>query len=181
MIRQRASWVFALSCTVCALVLSGGQVPNSRSEPVKDTSYGDLTDKEHCLQNLVISFERRDINGYDAILHPDFEFVLVRGDRYDREHELMGTKATFNAVSGITMDIGDGEWARIEETNGAKCAGCWETIRILDYTVVTKDKEREPETYHCKIRLVAAPIDDAGVTRYKLRVWQDLQFEPSEP
>jgi hypothetical protein len=174
MIRQRASWVFALSCTVCALVLSGGQVPNSRSEPTKDTTYVDLTDKEHCVQNLVTSFERRDINGYDAILHPDFEFVLVRGDRYDREHELGGVKVVFNTVSGITMNIGDGEWARIEETNGAKCAGCWETIRMLNYTVVPKDKERKPETYHRKIRLVVAPIDDAGVTRYKLRVWQDL-------
>lgn len=158
---------------VCFLFVAHGQVLRSQSEPVGNLTYGDLTEREHCVQNLVLSWQDRNIERFETLLHAKYEVIFSDGQRLNREVAIKATKTFFDAVSKVNVEIGKGEWTGIDSESGAPCPGCWETIRDLSYTVVPINGER-PETHKQKIRLVVAPSEEKGIARYRIRVFEHL-------
>jgi hypothetical protein len=172
--------LFSLLLAAVFMLRAWAQMPGARSELVKDPTYADLSEKEHCIGNLTLSCQERSLERFEELLHPNYEYVHHSGTRFDREFELRSTKTIFETSSKVNMQIGEGEWAQINEESGAACSGCWETIRDFSYVAVsTKVKGGKSEITNARLRLVVAPIEEGGTIRYKLRVFE-LRKSPSE-
>ena len=58
----------------------------SQKPPSSEDEYGDLTEKEHTIKNLVLSYKNRGIEKYEELLCADYLWFLQEGD-YEPEED----------------------------------------------------------------------------------------------
>lgn len=144
--------IFAVLLTVLGVSITAPASHASGQDSVahRDSIYGDLSDREHCVRNYALCIEREDIEAYASIFQDDCEFMTVMG-KIDllgdtlqestirtrgllQELELM--KGMFGAASEIHFSFEPGAWSRVDSLAGKACLDCWETHRKTAYSVV---------------------------------------------
>ena len=163
---------FVLMSALCLGLLFGGEHVQAGS--IEKTQYGDLTDKEHCIRNYVLSYRDRDIARTDEVLHDDYVFCAsdLKGDM-SRKAELQQLKNMFDAFTIFGLDIQAGEWNPVSEFRGAKCEGCWETARGYVLVYSDLDKPAKIHVANSRFRVIVAPVTEQGATHYKIRAIED--------
>lgn len=113
--------------------------PDPGDPPVPPASYEDLSARWHVLNNVEVSYNKRNINKYDELLDLEFVFFLSPGDvggeipaQWDRATEILYNTRLFDPnydnpqCRSIQMDIQMPEdksrisWVEIEPTPGEK-------------------------------------------------------------
>ncbi len=158
----------------CLAAFVHGQTGEERT--IERIPYGDLTDKEHCIRNYVLSYRDRDINRMDEVLHNDYVYCAsgIKGEM-TRKAELEQAEDMFETLTIFGPDVHGGNWNPTSEFRSQKCEGCWETVR--GYVLVYSDVEK-PATVNVaksRFRVIVAPVMDEGVTRYKIRAIEDTR------
>ena len=164
-----------------AVAFVGGCSDDSSGPSGGKSPYGDLTEKEHCITNLVVSHELSNISRYAEILHSNYILFGMKwglfGDEIgtlDYSEDIDVTEQLFRA-SMVHLDIGDGAWSAMSEVAGDPCADCWETTREYRFEAYFPADE---VTYISTniIKLIVVPIDDNGTKRYNIRLVYDISI-----
>ncbi len=115
-------------------------------EPVPPPAWGDLTEKEHTLKNLVQSYTYRDIEHYQELLHAEYVWFLQDGDYepgednyFVRQKDINMTSNMFDAANAqyepvidkLTLDIDPADWYSVSSIGEKDCEDgeCWQTER----------------------------------------------------
>ncbi len=121
-------------------------------DPVPPPEWGDLTEREHTLGNLVLSYTHRDIEHYSELLHDDYLWYLQAGDYepgqdnyFFRQPDINMTRNMFLAANGqyepvidkLTLDIDPADWYPVPKIGERDCEDgeCWQTERGYRITV----------------------------------------------
>jgi len=144
----------------------------------RDSIYGNLSDREHCVRNYALCIEREDIEAYASIFHDDCEFMTVMGKLdlgpggglqeseirtrgLPEELELM--KGMFGVASEIHFAFESGIWSRVDSIAGKPCSDCWQTNRKTEYSLVFNappDGEAPPSVSGSnRIWMNVSPVD----------------------
>lgn len=163
-----------IATSLCVGVFLRGDHIQARS--IEKIQYGDLTDKEDCIRNYVLSYRDRNLTRLAEVLHEDYVFCGsdAKGES-PRKFELDQNKGIFEQLTIFGLDIRPGEWKPVSECRGKGCEGCWETTRgyLLVYSNPEKPATACVATSH--FRVVVAPVTADGLTRYKIRAIEDVQ------
>jgi len=188
--RSRLFLVFAVLLIVAMPALVGCRDDNPVTPKKSTSSYADLTEPEHVIENLLQSYEDRNYERFCELLKdPEYLFFLQPRDVYPVGDEYWTlaedcdiTRRMFLAAMGapegsdpkvdrLELIITDGAWTDIDSIGSEECTGCKRTERIYDITLVIGET-----TYlgNDIIGVYVQPVDDGGVTRYKIRRIYDL-------
>ncbi len=161
-------------------VLNAAPAPHASGQDSvahRDSIYGDLSDREHCVRNYALCIEREDIEAYASIFRDDCEFMTVMGNLdlgtggpqeseirtrgLPQELELM--KGMFGVASEIHFAFEPGIWSRVDSIAGKPCSVCWQTNRKTEYSIVFNappDGEAPPSVSGSnRIWMYVSPVD----------------------
>lgn len=137
--------------------------------------YGDLTDREHCIQNLVVSYKMRRIDEYEKILSPDYIWygskwgiVGEETDVLDYAEDVDGTELLFERAVGLDLDIDGGSWSAVEKIGEQPCTDCWETERGYHCEIQFPGDDTIYISQH-HVKFIVVPFDEGGTTKYRIR------------
>lgn len=176
-IRVTFKWILTMGLIVSfslAPTLSGV----ARSESDAKPTYGDLTQKEHCMRNLALSYTNQDIERFKELLHERYVYIVSETKTRSRNYTINAVNYMFDNSSKIYAEITEGEWEPITTFAGESCPGCWSTNREFTMKIGTPGvKENELRT---KCRFIVVPVEESGVVKYKLRGEESPEFGPEE-
>jgi hypothetical protein len=138
---------------VCLLALCSSPAceDDTVTPPPPQTTYGNLTQRSHVLNNLEVSYNRRHLNKYEELLDQDFVFYFYSGDvggnvpaQWSRLEEMEASRHLFDpnyvdsdpsdgireACTKIDMDVKweDGlQWQEVPQGDGEK----WYTATVF--------------------------------------------------
>ncbi len=93
---QRAAGLIAL----LALAAGCTTVDPAKPDPVPETTYDWPDTREQLMANFVQAYQEMDYEEYEACLHPDFRFVFIGGDIWERVQDLVSTENMFDGNQG---------------------------------------------------------------------------------
>ncbi len=145
----------ALACmlimSMCAMLgcIFGPENKKERPPEPPELKYEDLTEKEHVVFNLVLSYKKLDIEHYAELLHEDYIWYNQEGSDPEfltRDQDIDATNGIFNSkkfghpdenkrILRLQLEIWDGSWSTIDSLEGQPCADCWYTRRLYDITL----------------------------------------------
>ena len=169
---RAALLVLAISITICV----NGCSDETGGPAGEKSPYRDLTDKESCVTNLIVSHILKNIERYAELLSADYQWHGAKWGLYsdplgslDRAEDIDLTSWIFQNTAAIELDISESEWISIEEIEGLPCAGCWETQRY--YTFTTQDAlDGAIEHAEHYVRIVVMAVEADGEDEYRIRV-----------
>jgi len=188
--RTRFLWM------VCVLIIVMGAVACEEEalEPEPETepgSYTDLTQPDHVVQNMLQCYKDRNVERYLELLYdPDYLFCYQEKDvepggeecltllfDYDVTRRIfLAAKGTPEgsdpALDGLDLFLADGSWAPVDSIGGEPCNGCMFTKRLYTISVTIGETIY---MFSDDIALGIKPVDDNGVTRYKILRAIDLE------
>ncbi|MBN1885471.1 MAG: hypothetical protein JW876_08115 [Candidatus Krumholzibacteriota bacterium] len=122
----------------CAAVALAGCGEDSAVEP-RDGSlaaWPDRTEREDCIETILLAYEHRDAGRYADLLHPDFEWHLQPGDAgvfgvssWDKSMEFQLTGRLFDLAIMLELTIQPAGWDTISTVGAVPCPGCLKTTR----------------------------------------------------
>lgn len=142
--------------------------------------FGDLSEKEHCISNLMLSYTKRDIEKFSELLHADYHYygfdnTIVRNAQEEREK----TELLFSKYILLSIDIDPGSWTETTEISGTPCVNCWESTR--KYTITGQSSEDEDVLSGSGYtRFVIAQDEEDGKPKYRILAIFDLGHELPE-
>lgn len=156
--------------------------PDVEPPPIPSIDWDDLTDKQHCINNLVLSYKHRQIEPYKELLHPSYEWYLQDRDAEEFNQELMdyaedvgATDNIFNQAIVLELTIVEGSWEATDTVGTEYWPGSWFTTR--EYYIQAKFPGSDIlYSGHDLVEFVVVPVDDSGTTKYKLRIARDIDF-----
>jgi hypothetical protein len=157
---------------VAVLTVLAVPVVSVRSNASEKATYGDLTQKEHCLHNLVLSLNDRDIGKYKQVLGDNFE-ETVGEKTITRDEDIAATKTMLEDATAIRVELTEGEWTPLATYSGEACDGCWATTREMTLKVVSA-RVGEAES-SMKLRFIVVPVEESGVVKFKLRAMEAVE------
>lgn len=166
--------LFVVPLLLAYLLIIPAQAANTQAPPVEEPDYFDLTEQEHCIRNYVMSINRRNIDEYGRVLHEDFQQIVdpEREHTIDRVKDVAVMRSQFGLERlVVAIAVQKGEWNPVDEIDGVKCDGCWETTR--EYTIIASTRKADHAT-NSRSRFVVAPVTEGEATIYKLRLVQDI-------
>lgn len=197
--RYTATWI-----STVMLLYSFGCILSPKEDPAppdKDpVVFMDLTEKEHVIFNLELSYAERDIDEFSKLLLKvdDTYNDLTYADGYyfynqDVETELeefllrdteitytgnmflaaKGTKAKpeHQVLDDLTLEIGDGSWMPSDEIFGEPCEDCWYTQRSYELWIYYGEDSKYAMD---NIQFYIVPVDEGDVTIYKIAIAKDI-------
>jgi hypothetical protein len=189
-IRSLMTYILVLSM-IC---LSGCILdPKEDPKPPDDSKpkYGDLTKKEHVIDNLVQSYKDRNINRYEELLldpgylwYPQDRDVKPGDDKFwSRDQDIRTVGRMFNAAMGqpdegypeierLDLRIEDGTWYQVENIGEEPCPGCWMTERIYHIEAVIGETTYIGDD---DVMFYITPFEKGGKTIYQIKRADDLQ------
>lgn len=177
-IRVTSKWILTLGLIVC-LILAFPLRGRGRAESDAKPVYGDLTQKEHCLHNLALSYTNQDIDRFKELLHEDYVYV-ISGNKptktRSRKYTINAVNYMFDTSTKIRAEITDGEWKPITRFSGEACPDCWSTSRKFIMRVDSPDVKVKEFSTEC--RFIVAPVEESGAVKYKLRGEECPEFGP---
>ncbi len=198
--RSRPVSVWPLLLAALLIPIAGCE-DSSPSKPAPDTvTFGDLTEKEHIIINLELSYEELNFDQFSRLL-------LSEGDTYNGStyangyywynqpgtvgseeyiplsDELARTYNMFRAAQGdpvkdnhpviyrLTLSLTDGAWTPVEELWSEPCEDCWYTERGYELFL---DLEWTDVQALDNVQLYIVPVDEGGTKIYKIAVARDV-------
>lgn len=102
--------------------------------------FGDLSEKEHCISNLMLSYTKRDIERFSELLHEDYRYYGVNKTiEWDAREEHEKTAILFSRAIILSIEIEPGSWIKTPEIFGSPCVNCWESTRRYTLTGQTSE------------------------------------------
>ena len=150
-----------------------------RSESDTKLTYGDLTQKEHCMRNLALSYTNQDIDRFKELLHERYLYIITEKKTTkmrSRKYIINAVNYMFDNAIKIRAEITEGEWEPITTFSGDACPGCWSTKREFIMRIDSPDAKEQEFSTEC--RFIVAPVEASGVVKYKLRGEECPEFGP---
>jgi hypothetical protein len=179
--------LFSLIGPGCILNPTDEKIP-----PKVDDVYGDLTNKDHVIKNLVKSYNEANIDEYTKIIHDDYLFynqakdVAGGADPFVlRDADVAATSNLFQAKNGtypnpdmlvdkLELKLYTGSWESITEFEGNPCEDCWQTTREY-YITVQMNSGNTTYIGNDLVKLTVVPVMEGDKKLYKLRRMDDIQ------
>lgn len=102
--------------------------------------FGDLTEKEHCILNLMLSYAEKDINKFSDLLHVDYSYWMGKEKKWGAQEEKEKTKHLFNNAKSLTIKIDSGSWDKVDDFLRLPCKNCWASTRAYTITSQLSDE-----------------------------------------
>jgi hypothetical protein len=167
----------AVAAAVLASGCSENEGPSTGVNP-----YRDLTEREDCIDNLIISHKRKDIEEYATLLHEEYIWYGGKWGLFsdelgslDRIEDIDLTEEIFQNTLQLDLDIDGGVWEEIDEAGGNPCTDCWGTIRAYHFLARDAAEERYWMSDE-RIRVIVKPIDDGGTVRYRIHAIYNIEL-----
>lgn len=160
--------IFIVLCCALVVVLLIKSGLCTTKDRVK---YYDFSKKEHCLLNQAAAYENLDIEMYASTLHDDFVWIEPSGKIINRKLDIERTRKGFKISHITSMTYTKSEWHRINRLDGEACDDCWETIREVSVTVISR-KSGSITTGTQKTRYIVQGVSQEGKRVYKMRFMQ---------
>lgn len=194
-------WISIVMLTYsCGCILSPQEDP---APPDKDpVVFMDLTEKEHVIINLVLSYQEKRYDKYS-------ELILTTTDRYNgqpysdsyywynqpgavgTEEYILGDqdiqrtyymfkacvvpeKDTHPHIDKLTLTITEGSWSPVIELYGEPCEDCWFTERQYQ---IELDLGEDQIIGYDNVQFYIVPVDEGDLTIYKIGVAKDILAE----
>ena len=196
--KHTAMWI-----SVAILLYSYGCILSPQEDPAppdKDpVEFMDLTEKEHVITNLVLSYQEKDdtqysklilqtddtyngstyANGYYWFNQPGAvgtEESILGGQDISRTHNMfqackIPVKDTHPKIDRLTLTLTEGSWAPVTEIYGEPCEDCWFTER--EYDIFLEMGETDIHGYD-NVQFYIVPVDEDGLKIYKIAVAKDV-------
>ena len=177
-IRVSFKWILATGLIVCfilAFPLRGRVRAESDTKPL----YGDLTQKEHCMRNLALSYTHQDIDRFKELLHDRYVYIISEKNTTktrSRKYIIHAVNYMFDNATEISAEITDGEWEPVTRFSGEACPECWSTNRKFILRIDSPDIKENGFSTEC--RFIVAPVEASGGVKYKLRGEEGPEFRP---
>ncbi len=151
------------------------------TEPSGEKSpYRDLTEREDCITNLVVSHMLMNIERYAEILHEDYIYYGKKwgevGDElgtFNRAEDIDFTAELFQNAVCFDLEIPYGIWAAVDKIGEEPCTDCWETTREFHLQFTLQGEDRIYMA-HDLVKYIVVPVDDDGTTEYRIRLGCDV-------
>ena len=119
----------------------------------------------------------------ELLYDPDYLFYFQAGDVAPQDDEFLTlmldyevTRRMFLAAQGtpagndplldkLDLLLEEGTWVQVDMINGIQCEGCWVTERLYTITAII---DQATYTISDDLIICVKPVDDNGVTRYKI-------------
>ena len=179
---------------------SGTSRPEPDPEPVV---FEDLTEREHVIDNLVLSYQERNIDEYSKLLLGDNDSYngstyasgyywyhqpgAVGPEEYlTGEEDLLCTSYIFLAANGtpakpihpvillLCLDLTEGVWAPVDSLFGDGCEDCWYTERQYDIFLEMGENDLHGTD---NVQFYIVPVDEGGKKIYKIAIAKDIYAE----
>ncbi|MBN1885470.1 MAG: hypothetical protein JW876_08110 [Candidatus Krumholzibacteriota bacterium] len=158
--------------------------PDKAEEPPVGPTvpWPDRTQKEDCIQTILLAYQYKDAGTYDDLLHPDFEWHLQYEDaqRYGIDYwaksdDLELTRQLFSRALVLDLTIESAAWDTISAVGDVPCPDCWKTTRIYE---IQAQLEANGNTLigNDLIQVIVAPdTDEPG--KWQIKYMYDLSKE----
>ena len=198
--RKRIPFVAASLALIALLVI--GCSDSSPSKPEEEELYfGDLTEREDIIRNLVLSYREKDIAEYSRLLlraedtfggstypneyywyHQPYEIMIE--DYLTREEDIGCTGNIFLAAQGtpakpehpvierLVLQLTDGTFSPVDSLFGEPCEDCWSTEREYYLRLELGGDMTINSSYHLLLYIV--PVDGEGTKIYKVAQANDV-------
>lgn len=183
------------------VLLAVGCSDDSPSKPEQEEAdFGDLTEREDIIRNLVLSYREKDIVQYSRLLlgaeetyggsaYPtDYYWYhqpyAVQGEDYlTREEDIGCTNNIFLAAMGtpastghpviekLILQLTDGAFSPVDSLFGELCEDCWYTER--EYYLHLELEGDMTVISEDHIQLYIVPVDGEGTKIYKIAIAMD--------
>jgi hypothetical protein len=189
-IKTRYLWMVCILTIVMGAVACEEEAVEPEPEP-EPGPYADLTQPDHVIQNMLQCYTDRNPERYLELLYdPDYMFCFQEKDVEPGGEECLTllfdydiTRRIFLAAKGtpegsdpaldaLDLYIGEGNWVEVETIGGEPCEGCMVTER---YYTISVTIGQTIYTFSDDIAFGIKPVDDNGVTRYKILRAIDLE------
>ena len=128
------------------------------------------------MRNLALSYTNQDIEGFKALLHERYVYIISETKTRSREFTINAVNFMFDTATTIRAEISGGEWQLVKTFAGEDCPGCWSTNREFIMRIATPDlQEKEIRT---QVRFIVAPVEASGMVKYKLRGEASPELDP---
>jgi hypothetical protein len=140
----------------------------------------DLSEKEHCITNLMLSYAKKDIERFSELLHDDylyhgFDNIVIWGKQEEREN----TELLFEKEMVASFTIGDGSWTKTDRIGESPCGDCWESTR--QYSISGHVSGDDTTVFGSGYaRFVVKRVERNGEPGYRIVAIIDLGKEPPE-
>ena len=188
LLRKRSLWMVLF----LFMVLGAAGCEEEVVEPTPEPSpYADLTEPEHVIQNLLQCYKDRNSERYcELLMDPEYLFYLQARDVgqgeepfWNLQQDYDATRRMFLAAIGapenqdplidrLELTIGGGTWTDVDSIGDEPCLDCQYTERIYTITAVIGETTYLGEDQI--IALYVEPVEDKGITVFKIRRWYDL-------
>ena len=198
--RQTTLWI-----SIIALTYSYGCILSPQEDPAppdnnETAEFMDLTEREHVITNLVLSYSERNISEFSKLLLKvdDTYNGSTYGDGYywynqegaeglevyilrDVEINLTGNmflaaletpaKEDHQVLDDLTLDIDPGSWMSVTEIFDEPCEDCWFTERPYELEITYGENKKL--AYH-NVQFYIVPVDEGDLTIYKIAIAKDI-------
>jgi hypothetical protein len=181
---MKAAGILACLGIVTALVFAGCSEETGPCNPGHDSGidWPDLTAREDVIDYLLLTYEHRDYDRYNTLLHPDYIWYFQPRDAeelgtplIDYAEDAEATKRIFDRAVMLELELGAGTWNEITEVGGQPCHGCWETDRVYGIQVQFTGGD-VIYTGSDMVKFIIVPVDDGGATIFKIKWAYDIDF-----
>ena len=173
MLRSKFYVVFLAAFLMLVAAFLPGSIPegsSGQSVPV----YGDLTEKEDCVTNLVLAFRDRDIARFQELLHEDYVFHYA-DQVMSLIEDISKTTIMFERVVLLGLVIGPGEWKATTSAFGKECADCWESERGYVLVANVPGDNSRVMMSRGKYNIVLKRITEGDNQLYKILALEDIK------
>ncbi len=161
---------------------------DKKPDPIPPPEFGDRTEKEHVIDNMVLAYQETDLEHYKELLHLDYIWHMQVGsdpEFLSRDQDIDATNGIFNSkkfghpdenkrIERLRLEIWDGSWETQEEYEGEPCSDCWKTEREYDITV---DVASGTTIHgHDKVVFYIVGGDEGGKRKYKIIRADDVKL-----
>jgi hypothetical protein len=139
--------------------------------------FGDLSEKEHCISNLMLSYTKRDIEKFSELLHADYKYYGFGNTiEWNAQEEREKTAMLFTNAIVLSIEIELDSWTKTHEIFGSPCVNCWESTR--KYALIgqtSEDANVISGTGYTKF--IVTQDEENGKSKYRILAIIDLGRE----
>ena len=182
--REYRTRAIAIGLVSIALLYLFGCILDPKEDVVDQgngAEYGDLSKKEHCIENLQIAYDRKDINAYKDLLRSDryiwynqTEDQAELGDFMNYDQDVEGTEYLFDNVTTMDMDLTPHTWDEVDSLGSSECPGCWQISVSYKFDVMMKSMDHYAGDDI--VDFIVQPFTYGSDTRYKIIYAQDRKI-----
>ncbi len=187
MVRRISAIAFALA----ALLVLGCSEDPTEPKTTPAPRYPETTSREIVIDNLLLSYQDRNIEQFAKLLHPDYVWYNQPGmtpEYYTRSEDSLITGNMFDAVLHVHADEAmwldrlvlwiyqtapQAEWYSVADIAGVPCEDCWETTRAYSITLVMSSGAMTIIGSDM-VKFIVAPVESDGATVYRILRCDDL-------